>query len=125
MLRQAIQRVARPLSIFLMKAFNGAIWHWRRRALKLTNDDAFLISSVAECVPISEESGMKTFVIATLLGLFLSPPALASQTDCAQQMRSNSSKAASGYVYVNRLDAPGNTHASATTSAAQRLSNQL
>lgn len=66
---------------------------------------------------------MKTFVIATLLGLFLSPPALASQTDCAQQMRSNNSKAASGYVYVNRLDAPGNTHAS-PTGTAERLSNQ-
>ncbi|GEM_PF-233234 len=92
---------------------------------KLNHDAVRLLHGVAECVPISEESGMKTFVIATLLGLFLSPPALASQTDCAQQIRSNSSKAASGYVYVNRLDAPGNTHASATTSAAERLSNQL
>lgn len=92
---------------------------------KLNHGAVRLLHGVAECVPISEESGMKTFVIATLLGLFLSPPALASQTDCAQQIRSNSSKAASGYVYVNRLDAPGNTHASATTSAAERLSNQL
>lgn len=66
---------------------------------------------------------MKTFVIATLLGLFLSPPALASQSDCAQQIRSNSSKAASGYVYVNRLDAPANTHAS-PDGTAERLSNQ-
>ncbi len=49
---------------------------------------------------------MKTFVIATLLGLFLSPPALASNADCAQQIRSHSSEAASGYIYVNRLDAP-------------------
>lgn len=66
---------------------------------------------------------MKTFVIATLLGLFLSPPALASSADCAQQMRSNSSKAASGYVYVNRLDTPGNSNANLTISAAERLSN--
>ncbi|MCZ4060099.1 hypothetical protein O3W44_14805 [Pantoea sp. LMR881] len=68
---------------------------------------------------------MKTFVIATLLGLFLSPPALASSADCAQQIRSNTSNAASGYVYVNRLDAPGSIHASASSSAAERLSNQM
>lgn len=68
---------------------------------------------------------MKTFAIATLLGLFLSPPALASSADCAQQIRSNSNKAASGYTYVNRLDAPGNTHASASGRAAERLSDQL
>ncbi|MBE5253287.1 MAG: hypothetical protein QRY16_16285 [Enterobacterales bacterium endosymbiont of Blomia tropicalis] len=65
---------------------------------------------------------MKAFVIATLLGLFLSPPALASHADCAQQMRSNSSKAASGYIYVNRLDAPDNRHAS-SNNAAERQSN--
>lgn len=68
---------------------------------------------------------MKVFIIATLLGLFLSPPALASSADCAQQMRSNSSNAASGYVYVNRLDAPGGNHASANSSAAERLADHL
>ena len=68
---------------------------------------------------------MKTFIIATLLGLFLSPPALASSADCAQQMRSNSSNAASGYVYVNRLDAPGESHINANSSAAERLSDRL
>lgn len=68
---------------------------------------------------------MKSFIIATLLGLFLSPPALASSADCAQQMRSNSSNAASGYVYVNRLDAPGENDMSPNTSAAARLSQQL
>ncbi|WP_130832055.1 hypothetical protein [[Erwinia] mediterraneensis] len=68
---------------------------------------------------------MKTFIIATLLGLFLSPPALASLADCAQQMRSNSSNAASGYVYVNRLDAPGENHSGPNTSAAARLSQNL
>ncbi|WP_312239500.1 hypothetical protein [Pantoea sp.] len=68
---------------------------------------------------------MKTFIIATLLGLFLSPPALASSADCAQQMRSNDSNVASGYVYVNRLDAPGENHTGTNSSAAQRLSDQL
>ncbi len=69
---------------------------------------------------------MKTIIIATLLGLFLSTPALASSADYAQQMRSNSSKAASGYVYVNRLDAPGsNSPVSANSSAADRLASQL
>ncbi|WP_343553022.1 hypothetical protein [Pantoea sp.] len=68
---------------------------------------------------------MKTIIIATLLGLFLSPPAFASSADYAQQMRSNSN-AASGYVYVNRLDAPANTNpVSANSSAADRLSSQL
>ncbi|NYS31399.1 MULTISPECIES: hypothetical protein [Pantoea] len=65
---------------------------------------------------------MKTFVIATLLGLFLSPPALASHADCAQQMRSHSSEAASGYVYVNRLDTPERNPVSAPASAAEKAS---
>jgi len=65
---------------------------------------------------------MKTFVIATLLGLFLSPPALASYADCAQQMRSHSSKAASGYVYVNRLDTPERNPVNAPASAAEEAS---
>lgn len=65
---------------------------------------------------------MKTFVIATLLGLFLSPPALASHADCAQQMRSHSSEAASGYVYVNRLDTPERNPVSAPASAAEKTS---
>ncbi|SFO33939.1 hypothetical protein SAMN05428971_3688 [Candidatus Pantoea varia] len=65
---------------------------------------------------------MKTFVIATLLGLFLSPPALASHADCAQQMRSHSSEAASGYVYVNRLDTPERNPVSAPASAAENAS---
>lgn len=125
MLKHEIQRVARAFINFSDEGVQRRRLALAAARAKINHEGAFLISSVAECVPISEESGMKTFVIATLLGLFLSPPALASQTDCAQQMRSNSSKAASGYVYVNRLDAPGNTHASATTSAAQRLSNQL
>ncbi|ADU70835.1 hypothetical protein [Pantoea sp. At-9b] len=68
---------------------------------------------------------MKTFVIATLLGLFLSTPAVASTTDYAQQMRSNSSQAASGPVYVNRLGAPSDNHTGANSSAADRLSSQL
>lgn len=68
---------------------------------------------------------MKTLIFATLLGLFLSTPALASSADYAQQMRSNSSNAASGYVYVNRLDTPGSNPVSANTSAADRLSSQL
>ncbi|MDE1190042.1 MAG: hypothetical protein PW844_26870 [Pantoea sp.] len=69
---------------------------------------------------------MRSIVIATLLGLFLSTPAFASSTDYAQQMRSNSSKAASGYVYVNRLGAPSdNNHTGANSSAAERLSSQL
>ena len=68
---------------------------------------------------------MKTIIFATLLGLFLSPPAFASSADYAQQMRSNSSNAASGSVYVNRLDAPGSNPVSANTSAADRLSSQL
>ncbi|QDY43154.1 hypothetical protein [Candidatus Pantoea soli] len=69
---------------------------------------------------------MKTVIIATLLGLFLSTPALASTADYAQQMRSNSSKAASGYVYVNRLDAPDSSHPVSTPlNAADRLSSQL
>lgn len=68
---------------------------------------------------------MKAVIIATLLGLFLSTPALASSADQALQMRSNSSKAASGYVYVNRLDAPGGNPVSTNTSAADRLSSQL
>lgn len=65
---------------------------------------------------------MKTFVIATLLGLFLSPPALASHADCAQQMRSHSSEAASGYVYVNRLDTPERNPVNAPASAAEKVS---
>ena len=125
MLRHVIQRVAQAIINFPDEGIQRCRLALAAARAKINHDAAFFTSSVAECIPISEESGMKTFVIATLLGLFLSPPALASQTDCAQQMRSNSSKAASGYVYVNRLDAPGNTHASATTSAAQRLSNQL
>ncbi|MBP2195335.1 hypothetical protein PUG81_13930 [Erwiniaceae bacterium L1_54_6] len=68
---------------------------------------------------------MRSIVIATLLGLFLSTPAFASSTDYAQQMRSNSSKAASGYVYVNRLGAPSDNHTGANSSAAERLSSQL
>jgi len=69
---------------------------------------------------------MKTLIFATLLGLFLSTPALASSADYAQQMRSNSSNAASGYVYVNRLDTPGSSNpVSANTSAADRLASQL
>jgi len=41
-------------------------------------------------------------------------------------MRSHSSNAASGYVYVNRLDAPASSNpVSANTSAAERLSSQL
>ena len=65
---------------------------------------------------------MKTFVIATLLGLFLSPPALASHADCAQQMRSHSSEAASGYVYVNRLDTPERNPVNAPANAAEKAS---
>ncbi|MDY0902092.1 hypothetical protein [Pantoea agglomerans] len=65
---------------------------------------------------------MKTFVIATLLGLFLSPPALASNADCAQQIRSHSSEAASGYIYVNRLDAPQKNPVNATARAAEKSS---
>lgn len=69
---------------------------------------------------------MKTIIFATLLGLFLFTPALASSADFAQQMRSHSSNAASGYVYVNRLDAPASSNpVSANTSAAERLSSQL
>ncbi|MDZ7277143.1 hypothetical protein [Pantoea eucrina] len=68
---------------------------------------------------------MKAVIVATLLGLFLSPLALAGTADLAQKMRSHSSQAASGYVYVNRLDAPGNDPASACASAAERLSSQL
>jgi len=124
-LRHKIQRVAQAFINFPDKGVQRRRLALAAARAKINYDAAFFISCVAECVPISEESSMKTFVIATLLGLFLSPPALASQTDCAQQMRSNSSKAAAGYVYVNRLDAPGNTHASATASAAERLSNQL
>lgn len=63
---------------------------------------------------------MKTFVIATFLGLFLSPPALASHADCAQQIRSHSSEAASGYVYVNRLDRPERNPVSAPFSPAEK-----
>ncbi len=47
-----------------------------------------------------EESIMKAVIVATLLSLFLSSPAIASVTDSAQQMRS-SSKAASGYISFN------------------------
>ena len=125
MLTPEIQQVAHSFTRFSDKGVQRHRLALAAARTKLNHDAVSFVSGVAECVPISEESGMKTFVIATLLGLFLSPPALASQTDCAQQMRSNSSKAASGYVYVNRLDAPGNTHASATTSAAERLANQL
>ncbi|WP_312053303.1 hypothetical protein [Pantoea brenneri] len=64
---------------------------------------------------------MKRYVIATLLGLFLSLPALASNADCAQQMRSHSSKAAAGYVYVNRLDAPENNPVSAPARLSERF----
>ncbi|MBK4785291.1 MAG: hypothetical protein FT714_14405 [Pantoea sp. Pent] len=53
------------------------------------------------------------------------PGLYTSSADQALQMRSNSSKAASGYVYVNRLDAPGGNPVSANTSAADRLSSQL
>ena len=68
---------------------------------------------------------MKTIIVATLLGLFLSTPAPASSADQALQMRSHSSKAASGYVYVNRLDAPGSSNpVSAHTNATDRLSSQ-
>ncbi|WP_337013499.1 hypothetical protein [Pantoea sp. AS142] len=65
---------------------------------------------------------MKTFVIATLLGLFLSPPTLASKADCAQQIRSHSSEAASGYVYVNRLDTPERNPVNTPARAAEKLS---
>ena len=64
---------------------------------------------------------MKRYVIATLLGLFLSLPALASNADCAQQMRSHSSKAAAGYVYVNRLDAPERSPVSTPARPAERF----
>ncbi|WP_336748549.1 hypothetical protein [Pantoea vagans] len=65
---------------------------------------------------------MKTFVIATLLGLFLSSPALASYADCAQQMRSHSSEAASGYVYVNRLDTPERNPVNTPARTAEKSS---
>lgn len=69
---------------------------------------------------------MKNFAIATLLGLFLSGSALASNADYAQQIRSSCSKAASAYVYVNRIAAPSDKATPpAATSAAERLSNQL
>ncbi|MCE0490092.1 hypothetical protein LU196_08515 [Pantoea sp. Mb-10] len=68
---------------------------------------------------------MKAVIVATLLGLFLSPLALASTADYAQQIRSHSSQAASGYVYVNRLDAPGSDATRACASATERLSSQL
>ena len=125
MLKLEIQRVAHYFISFSDDGVQRCRLASAPADTKLNHDAARRLAGAPECVPVSEESSMKTFVIATLLGLFLSPPALASQTDCAQQIRSNSSKAASGYVYVNRLDAPGNTHASATTSAAERLSNQL
>lgn len=69
---------------------------------------------------------MKIIIFATLLGLFLSTPAFASSADQALQMRSHNSNAASGYIYVNRLDAPASSNpVSANTSAAERLSSQL
>ncbi|MFS2224330.1 hypothetical protein [Pantoea sp. B65] len=68
---------------------------------------------------------MKNIAIATLLGLFLSTTALASNTDCAQQIRSNSSKAASTYIYINRIATPTGSPASADVSAARQLSQQL
>ncbi|MBP2169520.1 hypothetical protein J2125_002712 [Erwinia toletana] len=68
---------------------------------------------------------MRNIALATLLGLFLSTSALASTTDCAQQIRSNSSKAASGYVYINRIATPTGNPASGHLSAAQQLSQQL
>ncbi|KAA5968956.1 hypothetical protein [Pantoea sp. M_9] len=66
---------------------------------------------------------MKAVIVATLLSLFLSSPAMASVTDSAQQMRS-SSKAASGYIYVNRLDAPADNPFTAAQRPADRLSGQ-
>lgn len=65
---------------------------------------------------------MKRYVIATLLGLFLSLPALASHADCAQQMRSHSSEVASGYVYVNRLDTPERNPVGMPARAAEKAS---
>lgn len=68
---------------------------------------------------------MRSIAIATLLGLFLSTSALASTTDCAQQIRSHDSKAASTYEYINRIATPTGNHDRANHSAAQQLSDQL
>ncbi|WP_173635648.1 hypothetical protein [Paramixta manurensis] len=68
---------------------------------------------------------MKIIAIATLLGLFLSTSALASSADCAQQIRSNGSKAASTYVYVNRIATPVGNHHREKQFVARGLSQQL
>lgn len=71
---------------------------------------------------------MKTIAIATLLGLVLSTPALASNSGCVQQMKSHTSKAANSYVYINRIESPTGQSVekpSVATTAAQRLAQQL
>ena len=87
---------------------------WRRTGEELNSLQAQrfgLISAPESEIP--EESIMKAVIIATLLGLFLSTPLLpAPLTGAADE--SNSSKAASGYVYVNRLDAPAVTRSART-----------
>ncbi|WP_380184092.1 hypothetical protein [Kalamiella sp. sgz302252] len=71
---------------------------------------------------------MKTIAIATLLGLVLSTPALASDAGCAQQVKSLTSKAANSYVYINRIDTPASQptdNPSVTAPATRRLVQQL
>jgi outer membrane lipoprotein-sorting protein len=111
----------------LKMAFNRTIWRQLSEELNSIQTQRFNVYTASESeFPVSLELIMKTIIIATLLGLFLSTPALASSADFAQQMRSHSSNTASGYVYVNRLDAPAsNNPVSANTSAAERLSSQL
>ncbi|WP_158781204.1 hypothetical protein [Pantoea sp. BAV 3049] len=69
---------------------------------------------------------MKTIAIATLLGLFLSTSALASNSGNAQQVKSYTSKAANSYVFVNRIASPIDKSATKVpTTAAEQLSKQL
>lgn len=69
---------------------------------------------------------MKTIAIATLLGLFLSTPALAGNPGCAQQVKSYTSKAANSYVYINRIASPVDTSSAAPPMmAAKQLSKAL
>lgn len=69
---------------------------------------------------------MKTIATATLPGIVLFTSAFAGTTGCAQQVKNSTSKAASSYVYINRIASPVDSSAFIEpTIAAEILATQL
>lgn len=70
---------------------------------------------------------MQNITIATLIGLFLSTSALATPVNpgTVQSVKSFSNKAASTWIYVNRLPAPNGKPGSGPTLSTQTPAQQL